>query len=220
MTMGNVKKILSKWYIVLLCAIVTSGMVCFEKNKINPSVKQTGDMIYTRTVRFQKVPTYTMGQTTTEIDLSKIMKMVSNQENMMKLLESTFIIKKLDSTVDKMNDINKLKWINKHFYAEKVGPGVYELVMKYEKNEPKDAEYIESNNQALMDAFENCFQNSATLLVDDASLTTVRNYKVLEELSPNVENNFNKKYAFIGFVLGALIGIVTVMVWNVYHEKA
>ena len=71
-----------------------------------------------------------------------------------------------------------------------------------------------------MDAFENCFQNSATLLVDDASLTTVRNYKVLEELSPNVENNFNKKYAFIGFVLGALIGIVIVMVWNVYHEKA
>jgi len=218
--MDNIKNILSKWYIILICAIATSSLLYFEKTKINPSIKQTGDMVYTRTVRFQKVPSYTMGQTTTEIDLSKIMKMASNQENMMKLLESTFIIKNLDSTVDKMNDINKLKWINKHFYAEKVGPGVYELVMKYEKNEPKDAEYIESNNQALMDTFENCFQNSATLLVDDANLYTVKNYKVVEELSPNTEKNFNKKYAFIGFVLGALIGIVIVMVWNAYHVKA
>ena len=75
--MKNVKYMLSKWYVVLICALITSGLLYVEKSKVNPSVQQTGDIIFTRTVKFNKVPTFTEGQTTTEINLSKIMKMAS-----------------------------------------------------------------------------------------------------------------------------------------------
>jgi hypothetical protein len=218
--MNNFKKVLSKWYIVLICAFITSGMLYFEKSKVNPSIQQTGDMIFTRTVKFNKIPTFTAGQTTTEINLSKIMKMASSQEYMIKILEDNFKTSKLDKSLDKMSNLNKLIWVDKHFYVEKVGPGVYELVMKYSRNDPKDAEYIIDNSSALIETYEKAFKESSKMLISDTSFDEIKNYDIIENISTNNESNMNKKYAIIGFVLGALIGIVMVMVWNAYHLKA
>lgn len=211
---------LSKWYVVLICALITSGLLYVEKSKVNPSVQQTGDIIFTRTVKFNKVPTFTEGQTTTEINLSKIMKMASSQEYMIKMLEDNFRTSKLDKSLDKMSNLNKLIWVDKHFYVEKVGPGVYELVMKYSRNDPKDAEYIIDNSTALIETYEKAFQESAKMLTPDTSFAEIKKYDIIENISTNTESNINKKYAIVGFVLGALIGIVIVMVWNVYHVKA
>ncbi|WP_270441279.1 hypothetical protein [Acidaminococcus provencensis] len=218
--MKNVKYMLSKWYVVLICALITSGLLYVEKSKVNPSVQQTGDIIFTRTVKFNKVPTFTEGQTTTEINLSKIMKMASSQEYMIKMLEDNFRTSKLDKSLDKMSNLNKLIWVDKHFYVEKVGPGVYELVMKYSRNDPKDAEYIIDNSTALIETYEKAFQESAKMLTPDTSFAEIKKYDIIENISTNTESNINKKYAIVGFVLGALIGIVIVMVWNVYHVKA
>jgi hypothetical protein len=218
--MKNVKYILSKWYVVLICALITSGLLFFEKSKVNPSIQQTGDIIFTRTVKFNKVPTFTTGQTTTEINLSKIMKMASSQEYMIKRLEENFKTSKLDKSLDKMSNLNKLIWVDKHFYVEKVGPGVYELVMKYSRNDPKDAEYIIDNSSALIETYEKAFQESAKMLTPDTSFDEIKKYDIIENISTNTESNINKKYAIIGFVLGTLIGIVIVMVWNAYHVKA
>jgi predicted thioredoxin/glutaredoxin len=117
--MKNIKYILSKWYVVLACALITSGMLYIEKSKVNPSIQQTGDIIYTRIIKFNKVPTFTAGQTTTEIDLSKIMKMTSSQEYMVKMLNSNFRTSMLDKSFDKMSNLNKLMWVDKHFNVEK-----------------------------------------------------------------------------------------------------
>lgn len=212
--------ILSKWYIILLCAIITSGLLYFEKSKINTNVRQTGDMIYTRTVRFNKIPTFTEGQTTTEIDLSKIMKMASNEDKMIKLLDNNFAISKLDKTLINKGNLNKIKWIHEHFYTEKIGPGVYELVMKFGRTDAKDAIYIDNNSYALMDTFEDCFKESSMILVEDSELSIVNDYNIVEEMEPSSTKNTNKKYAIIGLILGSLLGIVFVMAWNAFHIKA
>jgi hypothetical protein len=91
--------------------------------------------------------------------------------------------------------------------------------MKYSRNDPKDTKYIIDNSTALIETYERAFRESAKIVVSDVSFNEIKKYDIIENISRNNKSDFHRKYAVIGFALGALVGIIVVMVWNVYHVK-
>ena len=108
----------------------------------------------------------------------------------------------------------KFKWLTGHFRVNWIGPGIYELIFQMKKDEAKDAEYIKTNHEKLIEEYENYFREAAGMVTNDTSLTTVKNFELVDEVGMPTAQQIEKKYTVIGFVLGALIGVVIVMGWD------
>lgn len=210
----NFQSIIKKWYVILICAIVCAGGLCFEKSQIHTVVPQTGDMTYIRVVRFNTVPVFTANQTSTEIDLTHLMRAWSNLTELDSQIEENFDVSKMNANWNTVSDSQKVKWLGEHFRVQNMGPGLYELIIQFTKQDAKDSQYIKENSIALMDLYENYFSKTSTLVTKDTSLNTVKEIQNINEDKVVSKENIEKKYAIIGFILGALVGVVIVMAWN------
>lgn len=210
----NFQSIIKKWYVILICAIVCAGGLYFEKSQIYTVVPQTGDMTYIRVVRFNTVPVFTADQTSTEIDMTNLMKAWSNLTELDSQIEENFDMRKMNTNWNTTSDSQKVKWLGEHFRVQNMGPGLYELIIQFTKQDAKDSQYIKENSIALMDLYENYFSKTSTLVTKDTSLNTVKEIQNINEDKVVSKENIEKKYAIIGFILGALVGVVIVMVWN------
>lgn len=210
----NFRSIIKKWYVILICAVICAGGLYFEKSQVHTVVPQTGDMTYIRVVKFNTVPVFTTNQTSTEINVTNLMKAWSNLTELDSQIEENFDMGKINAEWNKMADSQKMKWLGGHFRVQNIGPGLYELIIQFTKQDAKDSQYIKENSADLMDAYEAYFSKSAALVTNDTSLKTVKEIQNINENKVVSKGNIEKKYAIIGFILGALVGVVIVMAWN------
>lgn len=210
----NFRSIIKKWYVILICAVICAGGLYFEKSQIHTVVPQTGDMTYIRVVKFNTVPVFTTNQTSTEINVTNLMKAWSNLTELDSQIEANFDMSKMNAEWDKTADSQKMKWLGEHFRVQNMGPGLYELIIQFTKQDAKDSQYIKENSADLMDEYEAYFSKSAALVTNDTSLKTVKEIQNINENKVVSKGNIEKKYAIIGFILGALVGVVIVMAWN------
>lgn len=210
----NFQSIVKKWYVILICAIVCASGLYFEKSQVHTVVPQTGDMTYIRVVRFDTVPVFTANQTSTEINMTNLMKAWSNLTELDSQIEENFDMSKMNANWDTVSDSQKVKWVGEHFLVQNMGPGLYELIIQFTKQDAKDSQYIKENSIALMNLYENYFLKTSTLVTKDTRLSTVKEIQNINEDKVVSKENIEKKYAVIGFILGALVGVVIVMAWN------
>ena len=88
------------------------------------------------------------------------------------------------------------------------------MIIQFTKKDAKDSQYIKENNTNLMDAYQTYFSKTSALVTKDTGLSTVKEFQSINEDKVVSKGIIKKKYALIGFVLGALIGIVIVMAWD------
>lgn len=210
----NLRAILKKWYIILLCAVLCAGGLYFEKSRVVPAVPQTGDLTYIRVVKFNQVPAETLKDTSLEIKMDALVKSWPNLSVLANEIDNHIDMQKLNPHWKTMAQSQKLDWLTLHFRINWIGPGMYELIFQMKKDEVKDAEYIKTNHEKLMGEYEDYFRESAGMVTNDTSLTTVKNFELIDEVGMPTTQQIEKKYAVIGFVLGALVGVVIVMVWD------
>lgn len=204
------KEFLRKWYVILICAVLCAGGLYIEKEKIHPGVPASGDMIYIRVVQFEEVPLLA-GQ---EIVVDKGLYAWPNLTKLKDQLESSFNMNKLDSGWEVMKTSKKFSWEGGHFRANKISLGTYELIVSFSKMDGKDEAYIQENADKLLDIYESYFQKVASTNIPNVELRTIDHYNLIEnDFTPSREG-IGKKYAIIGFVLVALVGVVIVMVWD------
>lgn len=177
----NFQSIIKKWYVILICAIVCASGLYFEKSQIHTVVPQTGDMTYIRVVRFNTVPVFTANQTSTEIDVTNLMKAWSNLTELNSQIEENFDMNKMNADWNKISDSQKVKWLGEHFRVQNMGPGLYELIIQFTKQDAKDSQYIKENRIALMNLYENHFLKMSTLVTKDTSLSTVKELQNINE---------------------------------------
>lgn len=215
----KLQTIIKKWYIILICAVLCAGGLYLEKGRVNTIVPQTGDMTYIRVVKFNIVPSITINQTSEEIDLTNLMKAWSNQINLESQLESAYDMDKMNPKWDTTAESQKMDWLGTHFRIQNMGPGLYELIIQFSKQDAKDSNYIKDNNQLLMDTYETYFLKTARMVTDDTKVSTIKEVQYLDE--PNVVPiaTIQKKYAVIGLILGILLGVVIVMILDARTEK-
>lgn len=208
------KTLIKKWYVILLCAVFCATGLYFEKRQVIPPVPQTGDMTYIRVVRFDQVPMENLQGTNVEIKMDSLVKAWPNLSMLNQQMDESYDMEKLNPKWSDLAQSNKFNWLAGHFRINWVGPGMYELIFQMSKNEPKDAEYIRENHEKLIAEYQEYFQESAGMVTNDTNLTTVKEFELVEDSGMPTTQQIEKKYAIIGFVLGALVGVVIIMVWD------
>ena len=212
--MIQVRGIIRRWYVILGCAFLCAGGLYFEKSQINTVIVPSADMTYIRVVRFNNVPVFTANQTSEEIEMGKLMNMSSTLAEFQSQIETNFKIKKMNANWERLSNSGKLSWVGKHFSVHNVGPGIYELIIKFQKNDASDIQYVHENHDSMMDAYEAHFTQTAALVTSDTSVSQVKTFESIDKDKPVSRVDIEKKYAMIGFVIGALLGIIIVMVWD------
>lgn len=210
----SLNSIIKKWYVIFLCALLGAGGLYFEKKQVVPAIPQTGDMTYIRVVKFEQIPTETLMGTSTEIRMNALVNAWPNLSSLTTRMDDNVEMQKLNPKWTDFAQSQKFKWLTGHFRVNWIGPGMYELIFSMKKNEAKDADYIKANHENLIGEYEDYFKESARMVTNDTNLTTVKKFELIEESGMPTVPQIEKKYAIIGFVLGALVGIVIVMVWD------
>ena len=210
----SLNSIIKKWYVIFLCALLGAGGLYFEKSLVVPAVPQTGDLTYIRVVKFEQIPTETLMGTSTEIRMNDLVNAWSNLSSLTSRMDNHVEMQKLYPKWTDLAQSQKFKWLAGHFRVNWIGPGIYELIFQMKKDEVKDAEYIKTNHEKLIEEYENYFREAAGMVTNDTSLTTVKNFELVDEVGMPTAQQIEKKYTVIGFVLGALIGVVIVMGWD------
>lgn len=210
----SLNSIIKKWYVIFLCALLGTGGLYFEKSLVVPAVPQTGDLTYIRVVKFEQIPTETLMGTSTEIRMNDLVNAWSNLSSLTTRMDNHVEMQKLYPKWTDLVQSQKFKWLTGHFRVNWIGPGMYELIFQMKKNEAKDADYIKANHENLIGEYEDYFKESAGIVTNDTSLTIVKNFELIEEADIPTAPQVEKKYGVIGFVLGALVGVVIVMVWD------
>lgn len=210
----SLNSIIKKWYVIFLCALLGAGGLYFEKKQVVPAIPQTGDMTYIRVVKFEQIPTETLMGTSTEIRMNALVNAWPNLSSLTTRMDDNVEMQKLNPKWTDLAQSQKFKWLTGHFRVNWIGPGMYELIFSMKKNEAKDADYIKANHENLIGEYEDYFKESARMVTNDTNLTTVKKFELIEESGMPTVPQIEKKYAIIGFVLGALVGIVIVMVWD------
>lgn len=216
----SLRAIIKKWYVILICAVLCSGGLYFEKSRVVPAVPQTGDITYIRVVKFNRIPTEILNETSTEIKMDALVKAWPNLSKLTEKLDNNINMEKLNPKWGDMAQSKKFDWLTNHYRINWVGPGMYELIFQMKKDEVKNAEYVKENHENLIGEYEEYFQESAGMVTNDTSLTTVKNFELIEETDMPTAQQVEKKYSVIGFVLGALVGVVIVMVWDARKQIA
>ncbi|WP_416181781.1 hypothetical protein [Acidaminococcus timonensis] len=214
----NLHAIVKKWYIIIICAVLCAFGLYFEKSKVTTVIPQTGDMTYIRVVQFHTVPVFTANQTSTEIDLTTLMKTWSNLNDLESQIEAHYDMRKLNATWYKMADSQKMKWLGDHFRVQKIGPGLYELIIQFSKKDAKDSQYIKNNETELMDIYMSYVSRTSKLVTNDTELDIIKEVQKVNEDQVISKSTIEKKYAVIGFILGALVGVIIIMVLSARRQ--
>ena len=210
----SIRMVMKKWYVILLCAILCAGGLYYEKSRVHMVIPQTGSMTYIRVVQFDTVPVFTSGQTSNEINMMNPTNSWSYLSDLESQLEAQFSMNKLNSKWEKLPDSQKISWVSGHFRVQYLAPGLYELIVQFQKNDVKDAEYIAENSARMLDVYERYFVAISGEVTGNTGISRVREMEKIDEPEVVTRESIEKKYAVIGFVLGALVGVVIVMVWD------
>lgn len=211
----NFRVLLKKWYIILICALLCAGGLYIEKNQVTNVIPQSGDMTYIRVVKFESVPIFAENQTSKEINLTNLMCAWSNLVDLETQLVNNFDMTKLNANWEKNSDSQNLKWLGEHFRVQNMGPGLYELIIQFNKKDGKNSQYIKENHALLMDLYQSYFTNTTQMVAVNTKVDTLKEIEKVDEENVISKENVAKKYAVIGFILGSLLGVVIVMVWDV-----
>lgn len=201
------KYITSKWYVVLICAILGSGVLYVEKSQVAPSVAMTGDQLYTRLARFEPLPIATIGNGAEEIDLTD---MLASKRVLNAFINDTgaqLDFEKLCTGWHNLSLLEKTTWIGKHISVTRVGVGVYEMEIQFVATDARDAAYVEENSGLMMDILGQTVEDETAAQTGNAKLVTVEEKNFVDMKEAVSQGSLQKKYAIIGFILGALVGL-------------
>jgi hypothetical protein len=216
----KLQQIVKKWYVILICAVLCSGGLYFEKKQIHTVIPETGDMTYIRVIKFDKVPVFTSNQSSKEIDMTNLVKSWSNLTELELKLKNDFKMRGLNVGWDNIGNSQKKIWLGEHFRVQNMGPGLYELIIQFPKKDAKDSQYIKDNSDKLMDTYQDYFIESAKMVTTDTNISTIKEIQTIDEDKVATSATVEKKYAIIGFILGIFIGIVIIMVWDTRKNSA
>lgn len=206
--------VVKRWYVILLCAILCAGGLYYEKSKVYTVIPQTGDMTYIRVVQYEPVPGLTGNPDDKEIDITKGLNSWAYLADLETQMEADFEMNKLSAGWSKLSDSQKLKWLAGHFRIKSLAPGIYELTVQFAKKDVKNAEYIKANSKQLVDVYEDYVTTVSSQIAPDAKVKVVKEMQAVDQYEMVKQEAVEKKYAVIGAVLGALAGVVLVMVWE------
>ncbi|WP_444310938.1 hypothetical protein [Megasphaera sp.] len=197
--------IIKRWWIIVLLGIICAGALMFEKNNVSEFSIKSGDIYISQA--------FSVSKSSGTEDVFRYDKYLNANIFIGKFLpdaEQNFEFDKFDKGWSKLSDSEKSDWIRKHILPVYFGEGQYEVTFILKSTDAKDSEYSEAN----LNDFMNYYINYIKAQANNHVITATNSISAYPKEIPLSHKNIVFKYGIIGFVLGCLIGIVSIVIYT------
>lgn len=204
--------VLKRWYIIIICAVIGAGLLYAEKSQVAPSTELNGDLLYTRVIRVEPVPSFAMGNFADEIDLVPMTNTRRSYKILIAEIGASMDLERMNRRWANLKQSEKVKWLSEHFHVSHIGPGLYELEAEFASADAKDTRYLEENSKRLMDVYMQAIEKITSMQRGEATLQIVEDFNLSETKEVVTQQGLQKKYIIVGLVLGGLAGAASLAV--------
>lgn len=197
-------------YIILLAIIFSLGLV-IEKTFFTDYVIQSTRFHTEKTIKIEYNQPLMFNNS---LDYGTFLKSYSEIDLFLKQSENRFDYKKINSDWDKLTEIQKVEWLQKHIHS-----GVIQFIFILSADDAKDYEYIKLYGTKYLDEYISFAESRINQITPQSQFKEVSTYTLEPKLLANDKNIIIIKYGIIGAVLGTIIGVVIVFLISIRNEK-
>lgn len=202
-------------YIILLAIIFSLGLV-IEKIFFTDYVIQSTRFHTEKTIKIEYNQPLMFNNS---LDYGTFLKSYSEIDLFLKQSENRFDYKKINSDWDKLTEIQKVEWLQKHIHVVDIHSGVIQFIFTLSADDAKDYEYIKLYGTKYLDEYISFAESRINQITPQSQFKEVSTYTLEPKLLANDKNIIIIKYGIIGAVLGTIIGVVIVFLISIRNEK-
>ncbi|WP_296333479.1 hypothetical protein [Veillonella sp. LMAG:90] len=202
-------------YIILLAIIFSLGLV-IEKTFFTDYVIQSTRFYTEKTIKIEYNQPLMFNNS---LDYGTFLKSYSEIDLFLKQSENRFDYKKINSDWDKLTEIQKVEWLQKHIHVVDIHSGVIQFIFTLSADDAKDYEYIKLYGTKYLDEYISFAESRINQITPQSQFKEVSTYTLEPKLLANDKNIIIIKYGIIGAVLGTIIGVVIVFLISIRNEK-
>lgn len=202
-------------YIILLAIIFSLGLV-IEKTFFTDYVIQSTRFHTGKTIKIEYNQPLMFNNS---LDYGTFLKSYSEIDLFLKQSENRFDYKKINSDWDKLTEIQKVEWLQKHIHVVDIHSGVIQFIFTLSADDAKDYEYIKLYGTKYLDEYISFAESRINQITPQSQFKEVSTYTLEPKLLANDKNIIIIKYGIIGAVLGTIIGVVIVFLISIRNEK-
>lgn len=202
-------------YIILLAIIFSLGLV-IEKTFFIDYVIQSTRFYTEKTIKIEYNQPLMFNNS---LDYGTFLKSYSEIDLFLKQSENRFDYKKINSDWDKLTEIQKAEWLQKHIHVVDIHSGVIQFIFTLSADDAKDYEYIKLYGTKYLDEYISFAESRINQITPQSQFKEVSTYTLEPKLLANDKNIIIIKYGIIGAVLGTIIGVVIVFLISIRNEK-
>ena len=202
-----------KWYIILICALIGSLSLYIEKS-VTRIVPVVGKLIYGDMIQLDKrYPEYINGGNIEVFpDMEKMNNLWIIQNEFMDKISNKYDFSLLGVKWDKLDNQQKIDWINKHFFVYNLGNGTYFVELQFLSQDAYNFDYVEKIQSKLLADYVESMQTTLALEVQDPQFKIVDFKRFIVKSKEDDVSTIRAKYAVVGFILGAVVGTAVILV--------
>lgn len=201
------KNFLKNFLIVILCGFFGCTALIVEKNYTTDYVVKT-DRAYV-----MDIVQFSTGETNVYEDLFDYKGLLLTSYNLNQFANSDEVdFSQLNANWNKMSKDQKLKWLSDVIKVNSFKDGVCEIGIDFSKNTPKNMEYMQTNSNVILQTFENTSLKTLQMVKPTSSAKIINHTEVLPEKIMLPKDKILLKYGIIGFMLGAIIAMLGILV--------
>lgn len=197
--------IIKKWWIIVLLGIICAAALMFEKNNVSEFSIKSGDIYISQSFSVSN----NLG-TENAFRYDKYLNANIFIGKFLPSVEQKFDFDKFDKGWNKLSDSEKCDWIRKHILLVYFGEGQYEVTFVLKSTDAKDGEYAEANLNNFMAYYIDYIESQN----GNHKITVTNSISAYPKTIPLSHKNIIFKYGIIGFILGCLIGSVSIVIYT------
>ena len=184
-----------------VCAIIAgSYKYCFT-----PSVSYEGNFVYTRLIKIND--NKKISNPYIEFNYQGILNTDGNFVAFLKTAEKTNNFSKMNSSWQRLNQQDKIKWLRRMIKFNNFRNDTYEVIFNLPANSILDLPYLKKNISSLMDVFVSQGNQLIRKIKPDTDIETVSETLLLPREIVNNKKTIAFKYSAYGFIAGIFLSM-------------
>lgn len=204
-----------RWPVIILLAILAAAALIAEKALTKEPVIKSTSLYVEQTVRIQYA-----GQVPVTSAYDRVYASYGSLGRFVQACGQDFDFSKLQPGWDGMTDEQKVRWMKKHFYIQDATSTSVNFALYISEEDWKDPFYASEHGPELLRAYIRYTERSMQELGEDVTFQLGESYAILPQPVQVSRRSLLVKYGIIGGVLGALAGLLIVLVLAVRNRHA
>lgn len=185
----------------LICALFAG---CY-KYCFTPSISYEGNFIYTRLIIIND--NKKISNPYIEFNYQGVLGTDGNYVAFLKTAESSYNFSKINSSWQRLNRQDKIKWLRKMIKFNNFRNDTYEVIFNLPANSILDLPYLKKNISSLMDVFVSQGKQLIGKIKPDTDIETVSETLLLPREIVNNKKSIAFKYSAYGFIAGVFLSM-------------